>query len=189
MKREKTFITFLILVFACCLAIIIGSYILNFSNNSISNNPSDWGVLGDYFGGILNPLISLVTLFFLIKTYLSQKEELYQSEIAADEQRQISQKTFYIQLLSTKISASYEIIALYRGEMEGVTNAMNAPGNGRSYTSMEGDCYFSDDEQKKYRLSIARKINVELEKIDNYLNEMQSLSNRVSDTGEHNMKI
>jgi len=165
------------LVFAFCLAIIIGSYILNFRNSSISNNPSDWGVLGDYFGGILNPLISLITLFFLIKTYLSQKEELHQTEIAANEQRKISQETAHIQLLSTKISASYEIIALYRGEMEGVTNAMNAPRNGRSYTSMEGKRYFSDDEQIEYRLSMARKIKVELEKIDNYLKEIHTLSN------------
>ena len=177
MKREKTVITFLMLVFAFCLAIIIGSYILNFRNSSISNNPSDWGVLGDYFGGILNPLISLITLFFLIKTYLSQKEELHQTEIAANEQRKISQETAHIQLLSTKISASYEIIALYRGEMEGVTNAMNAPRNGRSYTSMEGKRYFSDDEQIEYRLSMARKIKVELEKIDNYLKEIHTLSN------------
>jgi len=163
--------------FAFCLVIIIGSYILNFRSSPISNNPSDWGVLGDYFGGILNPLISLITLFFLIKTYLSQKEELIQSEIAADEQRQISQKTAYIQLLSTKISASYEIVALYRGEMEGVTNAMNAPGNGRSYTSMEGQRYFHDEEQREYRLLMARKIKAELGKIDDYLKEIESLPN------------
>lgn len=177
MKREKTVIASLMLFFAFCLAIIIGSYVLNFRNSSISNNPSDWGVLGDYLGGVLNPLISLITLFFLIKTYLSQKEELYQSEISANEQRKISQETAYIQLLNTKISASYEVIALYRGEMEGVTNAMNAKGNGRSYTSMEGNLYFSDREQKEYRLSMAGKIKIELEKIDNYLKEIQSLSN------------
>ncbi|HCR2080175.1 TPA: hypothetical protein ONC71_003890 [Enterobacter kobei] len=177
MKREKSVITFLMLAFASCLVIVIGSYILNFRSSSISNNPSDWGVLGDYFGGILNPLISLITLFFLIKTYLSQKEELIQSEIAADEQRKISQKTAYIQLLSTRISASYEIVALYRGEMEGVTNAMNAPGNGRSYTSMEGKLYFNDQEQREYRLLMARKIKAELEKIDGYLKEIEFLHN------------
>ncbi|HCR5055012.1 TPA: hypothetical protein ONB94_004237, partial [Enterobacter kobei] len=120
---------------------------------------------------------SLITLFFLIKTYLSQKEELIQSEIAADEQRKISQKTAYIQLLSTRISASYEIVALYRGEMEGVTNAMNAPGNGRSYTSMEGKLYFNDQEQREYRLLMARKIKAELEKIDGYLKEIEFLHN------------
>lgn len=162
----------MMLFFISCMVIIIGSYILNFRNGSISNDPSDWGVLGDYFGGILNPLISMIMLFFLIKTYLSQKKELSQSEIVAEEQREIAQKTAHIQLLNTKILASYEIISLYRGEMEGVTDAMNAPGNDRSYTSMYGEQYSSIEEQKKYRQLMARKIKVELENIEKYLEEI-----------------
>ncbi|HHR6046647.1 TPA: hypothetical protein ACS70H_003610 [Providencia alcalifaciens] len=173
MKKEKIFITFLMIFFACCLVIIVGSYIFNFNNSSISNDPSDWGVLGDYFGGVLNPLISLVTLLFLIKTYLSQRKELYQSGEAADEQRQISQKTARIQLLSTQISECYERIALYRGEMDGVTFAMN---NGRSYTGIDGVLYNADNEQKHYRKNMASKIQVELTKIDKYLIQIDSLS-------------
>lgn len=76
MKNENRVINILLIVF---ILIVVGIYIVNFKNFPISNNPDSWGVLEDYFGGVLNSLISIVTLFFLIKTYLSQKEELNQS--------------------------------------------------------------------------------------------------------------
>ncbi|SMB40894.1 exported hypothetical protein [Serratia proteamaculans] len=172
MKRESRMINTLLILFIACVLIVIGSYTANFRNFSISNNPADWGVLGDYFGGVLNPLISIVTLFFLIKTYLSQKQELHQSEMSAQEQREMSLKMARIQLLQTKISASYEIIAVYRQEMEGVTVAMNAPGNGRAYTGIDGIRYFSDKDQKKYRLIMASKVQKVLVQIDEYLSEL-----------------
>lgn len=175
-NKEKAAINYLIAFFVFCMLIVIGSYIYNFRNNSVSNSPSDWGALGDYFGGVVNPLISLITLFFLIKTYLSQKEELRQSGMAADAQREISQKTAYTQLLSTRISASYELIAIYRSEMEGTTQAMNTPGGGRSYTGVDGIKYFSNNEQIAYRTSMAEKIQKELKNIDRILEDINTLS-------------
>lgn len=47
----------------------VGSYIYNFRGHSISDDPAQWGQVGDYFGGILNPIISLISLIVL--TYLS----------------------------------------------------------------------------------------------------------------------
>lgn len=173
MGKETKSIIFLAVLFFLCVAMVIGSYIYNFSDNSVSSTPSDWGGLGDYFGGVLNPLISAITLYFLIKTYLSQKKEIIQGQLAADEQRRIAQTTTRIQLLNTKISTAYETIALYRGEMEGITNAM---ANDRRYTSMYGDEYGPDSDQKKYRVDMACKIKVELKKIDIYLDEIKSLS-------------
>lgn len=48
------------------IAIPIYLYINNFYNHTISTDPVYWGVFGDYFGGILNPIISLLTLFVTI---------------------------------------------------------------------------------------------------------------------------
>jgi len=46
-------------------------YFLNFWKNPVSENPSDWGVFGDYIGGVLNPVISLISLVLLgYLTYL-----------------------------------------------------------------------------------------------------------------------
>jgi hypothetical protein len=51
--------------------ITIGSFLLKFSENKISNDPAVWGQFGDYFGGILNPILSLINLIIL--TYLSMR--------------------------------------------------------------------------------------------------------------------
>lgn len=158
--------------FALCLAFVIGAYILNFKSNTISGDPSNWGVLGDYIGGVLNPLISLFTLIFLVKTYLSQKEELHQSEMAAKEQLKISRNIVEAQLLNTKISASYELISVYKSEMDGATSAMNGPRGGRAYTAIDGKVYWSDEEQKSYRKDMAKKIDQELKYIKELLNKV-----------------
>jgi uncharacterized membrane protein len=44
-------------------------------NWTISKNPSDWGVFGDFFGGILNPLIAIAALITLIRAVKLQKSE------------------------------------------------------------------------------------------------------------------
>ncbi|GEO02916.1 hypothetical protein AAE02nite_05800 [Adhaeribacter aerolatus] len=41
-------------------------YLLNFFDTSLSDNPSDWGTFGDFFGGILNSYFSLLTLLITI---------------------------------------------------------------------------------------------------------------------------
>jgi len=37
-----------------------------FHKNTISGSPQDWGVFGDYFGGILNPLLSFISICITI---------------------------------------------------------------------------------------------------------------------------
>lgn len=58
-----------IIISICAITVIIAPilfYIKNFQNFDLSKSPADWGVLGDYFGGILNPIISLLTLIVTI---------------------------------------------------------------------------------------------------------------------------
>jgi hypothetical protein len=39
-----------------------------------------WGQLGDYIGGVLNPMLSFLTLFLLIKTLQLQQVQIRQSK-------------------------------------------------------------------------------------------------------------
>ncbi|KFE99014.1 hypothetical protein [Chryseobacterium luteum] len=41
-------------------------YVINFHENDRSTDPADWGVFGDYLGGILNPIISFLTLIITV---------------------------------------------------------------------------------------------------------------------------
>jgi hypothetical protein len=56
-------------------------FILNFKSHIISENISDWGSFGDYFGGIINPIISLLNLIVLgYITYLIAKNSVEENK-------------------------------------------------------------------------------------------------------------
>lgn len=59
------------------IAVPIYKYWENFRHAERSTDPADWGTFGDYFGGILNPFISLLTLSvtIFIAYYLKKADE------------------------------------------------------------------------------------------------------------------
>lgn len=54
----------LLLLFLLVAPILV--YWLNFKGYGVSDNPSNWGVFGDYIGGVLNPFIAFLNLGILI---------------------------------------------------------------------------------------------------------------------------
>ena len=72
---KKTIIVF---VLFCAVIIItpIGFYIYNFGRSSLSDSPGDWGVLGDYIGGILNPFVAIlnILLFVYLTIYVDKQD-------------------------------------------------------------------------------------------------------------------
>ncbi|MFN0216883.1 MAG: hypothetical protein ACKVT2_21715 [Saprospiraceae bacterium] len=79
--KYKTFPIWLILsVFIIIIVIIasIGLYTWNFWGYSLSNNPDNWGVAGDYFGGVLNPLLGVtnILLLFYLTKLVSEQERI-----------------------------------------------------------------------------------------------------------------
>lgn len=67
--KNKTLITLLWTVSLASILFTIYFYYCQFGDGKISNDPEKWGQFADYFGGILNPLLSLLNLIIL--TYLS----------------------------------------------------------------------------------------------------------------------
>lgn len=168
MKRSSDKdIAFLLFTFAILALITISSYIITFHHHSISESPSDWGVFGDYIGGVLNPLISFVTLCFLIKTYFSQRAELRNNE-------EQNVKQLRIQVLQSKISASYELLAVYRHELDRLIENKKAEGIGTAYyfISIEGERYL---ETQVYLDKVIRKLRGELENIRMYKSEIDQI--------------
>ncbi|MGR9014749.1 MAG: type II toxin-antitoxin system HicB family antitoxin [Gammaproteobacteria bacterium] len=55
--------------------IVLGFYFGNF-HNGLSKGNGDWGTFGDYFGGILNPVIASFAFYLIAETYKLQKKEL-----------------------------------------------------------------------------------------------------------------
>ncbi|PZR11256.1 MAG: hypothetical protein DI539_20825 [Flavobacterium psychrophilum] len=73
-------------------AIVTGLYFFNF-HGGMSDSPGDWGTFGDYVGGLLNPVLSylslialLITINLQIKELDATRTELTHSRMAQEEQ-------------------------------------------------------------------------------------------------------
>lgn len=79
MKRNwlLLFLGFL-LIFAIGFAVnLYAIYDTAFGNNlAVNTTRADWGVMGDFFGGTLNPLFSLLGLMMLMTTLVQNQKEL-----------------------------------------------------------------------------------------------------------------
>lgn len=54
----------------------ITTYAIAFRSMSAMENPAAWGTFGDFVGGLMNPLVSVLTLFVAISVWRLQKAEL-----------------------------------------------------------------------------------------------------------------
>lgn len=75
-KIVSLVLTILFFLFICGLIVIIvlfiiGIYAYNLAGNGISNDPERWGQFGDYFGGVLNPILTIFNLILVV--YLTFK--------------------------------------------------------------------------------------------------------------------
>jgi hypothetical protein len=70
MNKLKVFL--IVFGFILAIGLIIPSlfYIVNFLGGKLSNDPQIWGTFGDYFGGIINPILALANLIIFIKLTL-----------------------------------------------------------------------------------------------------------------------
>ena len=59
---------------------VLVTYIVVFFNHSFGN-PEEWGEFGDYFGGMLNPVIALAALVALFTSIRIQQRELAETHI------------------------------------------------------------------------------------------------------------
>ena len=65
-----------ILVFAGSVTLIVFvSYFMHF-NNGFSPKQEEWGLFGDFIGGILNPILSFMALISLLLTVVLQSKQL-----------------------------------------------------------------------------------------------------------------
>ena len=72
MKSNRYIIIAIILIALVCL-----SYVLNFYvklSYVISDEPEAWGQLGDFVGGLINPILSFMSLVFILKSLALQNE-------------------------------------------------------------------------------------------------------------------
>jgi hypothetical protein len=91
MKKLEKFVngapvTFMLTLATLIVFWIIGCYIQTFYSHPKSANPEEWGQLGDFIGGILNPLLAAFSLYITSKIALAanqiQNESQERTELA-----------------------------------------------------------------------------------------------------------
>lgn len=92
---EKLLLALITLASICS----IGFYIVQFHQNEWSNNPEDFGNLGDYIGGVLGTSIALISIVLLYRTYRTQLDITNTQERQSEIQQ--FENTFF-QLLSNQ---------------------------------------------------------------------------------------
>ncbi|WP_213195868.1 hypothetical protein [Cloacibacterium caeni] len=125
MKTKKIIIlTLSILLFIIPFLLL---FYTNFKNQKISDNISDWGAFGDYIGGVINTLISFLTLIttIFIAFYISKIDDNRNNKIIFEENRRfirqlreneynnISQEIDKIWIILVKQDKSSRINELY----------------------------------------------------------------------------
>jgi hypothetical protein len=65
MSKITIYAIYLVLVLSVLLC--VGSFIMNFHSLPISRNSESWGQLGDYIGGLMNPIISIINVLVAIR--------------------------------------------------------------------------------------------------------------------------
>ncbi len=88
--------------------LMLFAYFVKFSGYGFSEKQEDWGVLGDYVGGLLNPAISLAALYWLTRSIILQKRELQES-------REALRETAYSQsqqAKSSEIAAKFQFLSI-----------------------------------------------------------------------------
>ena len=82
-KKKPTYFHFtsLILIAVTIAFIAVAIYIWEFHSQPFSSDPGKWGSLGDFFGGLLNPVFSFAALVLLLITIQQQRRELRYSRV------------------------------------------------------------------------------------------------------------
>lgn len=131
-----------VMLAVACFIVAAGAYALKFSEwLNFSDSTETWGQLGDYLGGVINPIVGLITIW-LITTSLRQnqialrqtREELAETRRAIDQAAELQEKTE--EALSKQVTVAQQArdmnntIAMYnhlRVQEERLTKDVNGP--------------------------------------------------------------
>lgn len=108
-------------------------YTIVFRSMPATENPAAWGTFGDFVGGLMNPLVSVLTLFVAISVWKLQKAELEltRNEMAQTKEAMEDQaKTAEQQRREQRF---FDLLNLYKSTVESISVEQNS-GNGQVRT-------------------------------------------------------
>ncbi len=167
------------IVLALFVIILLIPYAFNFHTFPWSKSPGDWGTVGDYFGGLLNPFVSSLALYFLIKAYITQKEELVETRRVLEKTEESnkeaarSQKLLVeTQLLTSQINSEYQKVEYLYKELDRCTTAIVNHKNSIDRFGKEVTRGQENDDYRKSLINDIATITKKIELLDEKLLKM-----------------
>ncbi|MDQ2045553.1 putative phage abortive infection protein [Pseudoalteromonas sp. 20-92] len=104
--------------------IALGTFISHFGLG-FASNIGNWGAVGDFFGGVLNPTFALLSLILIAYTLMQNKKALDQGALAIKQSElAIQQGTKAIEQNEKALQVSNEELALTRNELANSATAL-----------------------------------------------------------------
>lgn len=101
------------------LLVLVVAYIVTFYQNGWAKDPDTWGQLGDYIGGLLNPLVAGFALLALVASVRLQKAELSATREELKESRQAMQEQAKIAEQQRSEQRFFDCMGFYQKMVDG----------------------------------------------------------------------
>lgn len=95
------------------------------NNQELSTHSADWGSFGDFFGGILNPIIGVMTLYWVIIAVRYQQEELGQAREALSKSSEAQVKAAHLQRINAALSALTAELSVIQSDIDARRDAQS----------------------------------------------------------------
>lgn len=156
-------------------AALAAAYVIYFWTLPRTNDPDKWGTFGDYFGGLMNPLVAFAAFYWLTQSVKLQKKELAETKAALVESA--SAQTLLVEngRLAVRLSA---LTALVNAANDEVADAVQAMANlKRSQTHIRAEDNTAERQQsyQAARIDASRRIDAVRQMRDGYLAEMRQI--------------
>nr|WP_312989731.1 hypothetical protein [Comamonas koreensis] len=152
--------TLVILIIPACFVLVLTVMVPVFSNDFKITYETN-GALGDFFGGIMNPIIALMALIWLVKGVSLQQKELNETKIAlqSSERHQAAQ---------VKIAATTALIAANSNEHDKLKNYLQV-------LEAELNERLKEHDEQQYQMESYQTLSLDLE-TQELINEVDVLN-------------
>lgn len=132
-KISNFFTKHIIKVAIVAVVVVLVFYFFNF-HYQLSSKNENWGLFGDFFGGTLNPILSFLALFVVLKTYLSQQDELKATQEILKEQSETQKRQQFE-------NTFFELLKIHNQSLESLVEVVYIPGQSSPHRSVSGHSY------------------------------------------------
>lgn len=107
-------------------ALVLAAFLLNFVQSPIASTSDKWGQLGDYFGGLLNPVVASAALYLLALSIRIQRKELVATRQALDEQARHAHDSADLAALTSLVNAALAEAGIHRDHLRFLVQQISA---------------------------------------------------------------